>query len=123
MSEQPADAFTFSDIVRNLVQLGVDAKTITIVLNCVARERWHAQRDAIVGNEGDMLPTALGFAAQLDEHCDRTTGINVAMIGLREMLGEEASLSGTHQLTIDLADHAQRLKRQYGALLLRIGMN
>lgn len=123
MTDQPDDAFTFSDIIRNLMQLGVDAHTIDHVVRYAARDRWYAQRDAIVANDTDIAPTALRFAAELEEHCDRTHGINVAMIGLRELLGDEACVSGTHQLTIDLAAHAQRLKKLYGSLFPQIGMN
>lgn len=122
MAEQPDDAFTFSDVIRNLIQMGVDTQTITHVVNYAARDRRYSQCDGIVPTKGNIATTALLFATELDDLCDRTRGINVAMIGLREVLGDDTCIAGMHQFTIDLADHAQRLKKHYGLLLVEIGI-
>jgi hypothetical protein len=106
------DRIDTAELITRLTHAGVDSQTITDLISYLGQERCYAQR------EEAQRPTALGFAAQLDEHCDRAHGICLTMIGLREVLGGETCLAGTHQLTLDLADHAQRLKLAFKDLML-----
>lgn len=119
---ESSDTTTISDIVSRLINLGVDGATIAALIRWQGRDRWYAARDAILSGSENAELTALGFAAELDEHSHRIAGVNVAMVGLSEVMNGENAVQGVHQLTIDLAEHARRLQRVYGGLLNDMGV-
>jgi hypothetical protein len=117
MADEPDNMILFRDIVGRLMERGVDGATLTHVVAYTARDRWLARQEAPDGVGNSATPTTLTFAAQLEEHCNRAHGVCIAMVGLRETLGHETSLAGAHQLTIDLADQAQRLKHAFDGMM------
>lgn len=121
MSEQTDCAVEILELVTRLIELGADKKTIAAIASCMEREYGTPSGDRYVSKNVDVRPVALSFASKLEEHCDRMHGINVAMIGLREILGGETYIAGIHQLTIDLSDQASQLKSLYDKLSNDIG--
>jgi hypothetical protein len=109
-------AASLADLVQKLQAHGVDEAVIADMLALMSHDRWRAVHAAVV-SEPPYPPTPLTFAAELDDHCNRLRGVNVMMVGLREILGDDGCVAGAHQLTLDLANHAQRLRRQYDDLL------
>lgn len=87
---------TLREFVTQLLEAGLDGRTIDRIIGYMARDRWRAACAAVITGSADISPTALGFAAQLDEHVDRVHGLCASMLGLREVLGDETSLKGTH---------------------------
>lgn len=122
MAHQSDNSIAFTDIIRQLIELGVDGQTITHVVDYAGRDRWRAVREATRADALSVRPAVMSLASELSDHQDRIRGINVMMIGLRETLGEESSILGAHQICIDLAAHAQRLRALYDDVLVDLGM-
>lgn len=110
------DEPSLASLIQKLQQHGVDETIISDLLALMSRDRWRAVHAAVLA-EPPYPVTPLAFAAELDDHCNRLTGVNVLMVGLREIVGPEACVAGAHQLTLDLVKHAHRLKRSYDELL------